>query len=153
MMEHGPTATFVSGRIVACYADTCDIFQEGSWRYLQDTIASRFYHSSARTEDAVLLIGGDHSNSTEWIPVDGSPARPGPFTVRHGVNHCTMQISENTIVVTGGKDTKDLVTQYDLVNGNETPLTPLGQPRTCHACGVYQDFNGQQVSNGLFSCL
>ena len=120
--------------------------------YLQDTIASRFYHSSARTEDAVLLIGGDHSNSTEWIPVDGSPAQPGPFTVRHGINHCTMQISDKTIVVTGGGDTKDLVTQYDLPTGKETPLTPLGQPRSGHACGLYQDLDGQQVSNMLFSC-
>ena len=153
VLRHGPTATFVSGRVVACYKKNCDIYQGGSWQHLQRTIDFRYGHSSARTEGAVLLIGGSLSSSTEWIPVDGSPSQPGPFTVRHGKDHCTMQISDNTIVVTGGANTRDLVTRYDLADGKETPLTPLVQPRTGHACSVYMDFDGQQVSNGLCSCL
>merc|ERR1711971_94092 len=156
-MEHGPTVNLVSDgdgtlRLVACNADTCEIFEDGaspsisgSWQYLQNTTVRRGLHSSATRKDAVLLIGGYHSNSTEWIPVDGSPAQPGPFTVRHGRNHCTMQISDNTIVVTGGRYTKDIVTQYHLDDGNETSLTPLGQPRSDHVCGVYQDLDGQQI--------
>ena len=163
-MQHGPTVNLVSDgdgtlRLVACSADTCEIFEDGaspsisgSWQYLQNTTVRRGLHSSATRKDAVLLIGGYHSNSTEWIPVDGSPPQPGPFTVRHGWSHCTMQISDNTIVVTGGRYTKDIVTQYHLDDGNETSLTPLGQPRSDHACGVYQDLDGQQVSKRLCSC-
>ena len=142
----------VSGRLVSCYGRICDIYQEGSWQHLQDVAASRVVHSSATTENAVLLIGGIDSDTTEWIPVDGSPAQEGPFTVRHGSDHCTIQVSANAVVVTGGKDTESYVTQYDLVEGNETTLTPLGQPRNSHACGVYQDAGGQQVSITLFSC-
>ena len=80
----GQTVNLVSGRLVACYWGDCEIYQEGSWQHFQDTIANRQFHSSATREEAVLLIGGQYSDSTEWIQVDGSVAQPGPFTVRHG---------------------------------------------------------------------
>ena len=57
-----------------------------------------------------------------------------------------MQLSDDVIVVTGGENTKDYVTQYHLTNDTETPLTSMGQPRFQHACGVYQDTDGQQVT-------
>ena len=111
-----------------------------------DTSSSRRWHSSAVKDDRILLIGGLDSNSTEWIPVDGSPSQPGPFDVRHGGAHCTIQLSSDLIVVTGGYDTFDFVTSYQLTgNGDETPLTPMNQGRFEHACGVYQDAGGQQV--------
>ena len=148
-MTGGPTVNLVSDHLVACYEDTCEIYQEGSWQYLQDTTATRKYHSSATREDAVLLIGGQYSDSTEWIQVDGSVAQPGPFTVRHGEYHCTSQLSEDLIVVTGGVGTDSFVTEYHLVEGTETPLTSMGQPRFRHACGVYLDADDQQVSKRL----
>ena len=151
-MDLGPTVNLVSGRLVACSFDTCEIYQDGSWQHLQNTTVSRMDHSSASTPDAVLLIGGVYSNSTEWIPLDGSPAQQGPFNVRHGPDHCTIQISDDVIVVTGGGWPADYVTEYHLADGNETPLTPLGQPRWNHACGVYQDTSGQQASERLYRC-
>ena len=114
--------------------------------HLADTISSRWYHTSAVREERILLIGGDDSNSTEWISVDGSPSQPGPFHIRHGTGHCTSQVSSDLILVTGGYDTLDYVTSYHLTgNGDETPLTPMNQGRDAHACGVYQDAGGQQV--------
>ena len=150
-MDDGPTVNLVSGCLVACFEYTCEIYHEGSWQHLQDTTVSRTEHSSATTQDSVLLIGGWNSNrSTEWIPVDGSAAHQGPFIVRHGHGHCTIQSSDDIIVVTGGRTevgkTDHYATQYNLVDGTETPLTSLGQPRFRHACGVYQDGGGQQVS-------
>ena len=142
------TVNLVSGLLVSCYEDTCEIYREGSWQHLQNTIDWRWYHSSATTKDAVLLIGGA-TDTTEWIPIDSSPAHPGPFTVRHGRFHCTIQTSDDVIVVTGGIAAEDFVTQYHLTDGTETPLTSMGQPRWYHACGVYQDTNGQQVSKKL----
>ena len=149
VMVGGPTVNLVSGHLVACYWDSCEIYREGSWQHLQYTTATRRFHSSATTEDAVLLIGGDNSNSTEWIPVNGSSALPGPFTVRHGNSHCSIQISEDIIVVTGGRFTDNYATQYRLTDGSETPLTSLGQGRWDHACGVYRDPGGQHVSKTL----
>ena len=143
----GSTANLVSGRLVACQGDTCDIYQEGSWQHLQDTTSKRRYHSSATTKDAVLLIGGAYSYSTELISVDGSASQPGPFGGRHAWHHCTIQLSDSILVVTGGGEGKyDYVTEYNLVDGTATHLTPLGQPRYSHACGVYQDADNHQVS-------
>ena len=103
-------------------------------------------HQLKKDDDRILLIGGYDSSSTEWISVDGSPSQPGPFAVRHGYDHCTIQVSSNLIVVTGGGQTEKLVTIYHLSgNGDETVLTPLNQGRDDHACGVYQDVGGQQV--------
>merc|ERR1712004_780424 len=56
-----------------------------------------------------------------------------------------MKISEEVIMVTGGSATEDLVTEYQLTDGRETALKPLTQGRQDHACGVYQDADGQQV--------
>ena len=146
-MLYGSTVNLVSKRLIACWYDTCEIFQGGSWQHLQETIANRTFHSNAATEEAVLLIGGSFSNTTEWIPMDGSPAKLGPFTLRHGPGHCTIQISADVLVVTGGTETEAYVTQYHLDDGSKTSLTPLGQPRSLHACGVYQDLGGQQVNS------
>ena len=147
LMTAGSTVNFVSGDLVACYNYDCeDRNRDGNWLYLQSTTVPRTYHSSAATQNAVLLIGGDNTDTTEWIPLDGSPSQPGPFTVRHGRAHCTIQISADAIVVTGGSGSDSLVTQYQLVDGNETPLTPMVQARRSHACVVYQDISGQQVS-------
>ena len=164
MME-SPEVNLVSSHLVACYRDSCDVYHgcghhghhgcghhghHGSWQHLQNTRATRRYHSSATTEDAILLIGGIDSRTTEWIPLDGSPAQEGPFTVRHGWEHCTIQLSDDVIVVTGGSPlTEDLVTQYHLSDGTETPLTSMGQQRSGHACGAYQDIGGQQVSKSI----
>ena len=106
-------------------------------------------HSSAVLNDEkILLIGGQDSRSTEWIPVDGSPAQPGPFDVRHGARHCSVQISSDLIVVTGGYNTEEYVTEYQLTgdDATETLLTPMIQPRQQHACGAYQGVGDQQVT-------
>ena len=148
-MYYGLTANFISGRLVTCYDERCDIYQDGEWNHLQQTRSPRQWHSSAVKDNAVLLIGGVYSNSTEWIPVDGSAAQPGPFSVRNGHFHCTIQVSPEVIVVTGGAGTSasaSAVTEYQLTaDGTETALTPIQHPRYDHACGVYQGAGGQQV--------
>ena len=150
-MGSGPTANLVSGQLVACFYDSCEIYNGGGeWNHLVDTSSSRIYHSSAvKDDDRILLIGGgggDDSRSTEWISVDGSPSQPGPFHVRHGQQHCTIQLSSDLVLVTGGLRTGDYVTSYHLSgNGDEASQTSLNRGRAEHACGVYQDAGGQQV--------
>merc|ERR1712156_254808 len=128
-MDLGPTVSIVGNQLVACGDKSCDIYQEGAWEHLQNTIVERRDHSAVELREKLLLIGGSSSNSTEFIPVDGSDASPGPFTVRHGEWHCTMKISEEVIVVTGGFQTWNLVTEYQLSDGRETALTPLTEGR------------------------
>ena len=141
-----PTVSLVATSLIACWKMSCDIYQEGAWEHLQDTIRERRSHTAVELREKLLLIGGEDSNSTEFIPVDGSGAYPGPFTVSHGVYHCTLKISEEAIVVTGGDYTWNRVTEYRLTDGRETALTPLTGGRRDHACGVYQDADGQQVT-------
>ena len=151
LMYFGPTANLVSSQLVACYEDTCEIYRRvdwrGKWSHLVNTRSRRIDHSSIVNGDRILLIGGVDSRSTEWIPVDGSPSQPGPFEVRHGSSHCTIQVSPNLIVVTGGYDTEEYVTEYDKLTGDtlETPLNGMKGPRYAHACAVYQAAGDQQV--------
>ena len=146
-MFFGPTANLVSGKLVVCYEDSCEIYNNGQWDQLAETKSTRYDHSSAVKEDRILLIGGEDSRSTEWISADGSPSQAGPFQVRHGPSHCTIQLSADLIVVTGGVGTESYVTEYQLTgnDGNETPLTPMSQARRSHACAVYQGAANQQV--------
>ena len=157
-MYQGPTVNLVNGSLVACFSYTCEIYQDGSWQHLQDTTVSRRYHSSVATEDAVLLIGGYGLKTTEWVPVGPtSPAKREPFSIRHGLDHCTIKTSADVIVVTGGYCSDvfchEMVTQYQIHDGTETILTPMGQPRYHHACGVYLDANNQQVSKMFCSIV
>merc|ERR1712130_7731 len=142
-----PTANLLSGQLVACYYDSCEIYNGGGeWKHWVDTISKRSQHSSAVKENRILLIGGQSSSSTEWISLDGSPSQPGPFKVRHGYNHCTAQLSEDLVVVSGGEYWNERVTSYRLTgSGEETPLTSMNRGRQLHACGVYQDAGGQKV--------
>ena len=151
-MKWGPTANFVGGQLVACYYDTCERYDNatGEWTKIADTSSTRFKHSSAQIENQILLIGGTPPNFTEWIPANGGPSVKGPLDIiRHGEDHCTIQVSSDLIVVTGGTvclDTLDYVTEYKL-NGNvtETEMTSLINGRRLHACGVYREADGQQV--------
>ena len=120
------------------------------WTELVKTRVSRILHSSVQTEDQILLIGGFQTHSTEWIPLDGSPSQPGPFEVRNRELHCTIQVSPDTLVVTGGRITvttaENYVTEYQLTgDGAERELNGMITQRYAHACGHYLDADGQQV--------
>ena len=147
-MYDGPTANFVAGQLVACYYHSCERYNadDNSWTKIADTRSTRRWHSSAQHEDRILLIGGYDSNSTEWISTNGGESQNGPWFVRHGYYHCTIQVSSDLIVVTGGSGTYDYVTEYQLTgDATETVITPLINRRYYHACGVYREAGGQQV--------
>ena len=151
-MDIGPTAQFVSDQLIACYTDSCEIYTHGfGWNHLVQTTTYRKNPSSAQNGTAMLLIGASggsyNKHSTEWIPVDGSPAQPGTFNVRHGSAHCTIQLSSNHILLTGGYETEDYVTGYqlDALDGEMTLFNGMKHGRWGHACGAYQA-GGQQVN-------
>ena len=73
-------------------------------------------------------------------------AQIGPWLVRHGRSHCTIQVSSDLIVVTGGEYTFDYVTEFQLTNdATETVMTPMTNGRSGHACAIYREAGGQQV--------
>ena len=156
-MSWGPNVNVVSGQLVACCEASCDTFEGGEWNHLVETRdPTRIYATNAVNDHRMLLIGGGQvdpvdSDTTEWIPVDGSPAQAGPFNVNLESSHCTIQTSPDRIVVTGGRrgnsEEYTYVAEHQLTGDfTEPPLTPMRQSRVGHACGVYQGVGGQQVN-------
>ena len=149
-MANDPTINFISGRLIACFWKSCEIYNNGTgaWTKLSDTNHARQMGSAAQKDDKVLLIAGWSTRSTEWIPLDGSGSQNGPISsVRHKRLHCTIQVSDDVIIVTGGaEDTNKYVTEYQLSDGTSTVLADLTHGRDDHACAVYQDAADQQVT-------
>ena len=118
------TLNVVSGQLVACEVNQiqryyCYTYVQGNWTevasdYIGDgnkrsTLTSAVYDGRLlliREQDPIFMIEHDdwYNTTTTWIPLDGSPPQQGPFHNRHGYHHCTIQVSPDTIVVTGGTD-------------------------------------------------
>ena len=144
-MEYGPTMNFISGQLVACYTKSCDVYRGGNWEHLVDLDPGRDGSSSVQHNDRILLVAGYGRRDSVWVPLDGSLTEPGPI-IRHGEWHCTIQVSNDIFIVTGGRQTDERVTEYNLSAGTEIQLNNI-EKRSDHACGAYQDANGQQVRN------
>ena len=144
-MEYGPTMNFISGQLVACYTKSCDVYRGGNWEHLVDLDLGRDGSSSVQHNGRILLVAGYGRRDSVWVSLDGSPTEPGP-AIRHGEWHCTIQVSNDIFIVTGGRHTDELVTEYNLSAGTEIQLNNI-EKRSDHACGAYQDANGQQVRN------
>ena len=141
-MGLGPTANVVNGQLVACSEGSCDTFEGGEWKHLVDTMdPTRILSSNAVNDHRMLLIGGlqadqDDPEITEWIPVDGSPAQPGPFNANanlhlHG-EHCTIQTAPDLTVLSGGSKrsnagdyTYEYVAHNVLSSSNEVEVGPI----------------------------
>ena len=155
---YGPTANLVDDQVVTCYEDSCRVLKDGAWEHLAETRVARRHHSSTVYKGRVLLIGGEDTLSTEWISLDGSPSEAGPFqlTGNHGKGHCTIKVSPDVIVVTGGWNGKIpswTSRSYNLGTGAETNVGKMFVRRYMHACGVYEDASHRQVRTVSFLFL
>jgi len=144
----------VQGQLIACYWATCDLFAGAMWVHWHPTLETRYYHSSAVLGTDLFLIGGEGVSGSELMPLFGEN-RPG-FSIGEGrENHCTIKAGENSLVITGGRDTPTQVTEYSgLVEGqvqvqvqvqvqgqvqpaSSRELPSLKTGRSHHACGYY----------------
>jgi len=134
----------VGGQFVACRDFDCVALVGDAWEGIEGPELSRVYHTSAVTSRGLLLIGGYNSPGTTELLQAGQT-----FPLTHNMDeHCSIQVSESTIVLTGGRITLNLVTEY---SGLETggwevsskQLASLGTGRRQHACGSYPGPEGQ----------
>ena len=90
---YGLTVDILQGLPVACYYTSCYQLTGAGWLHYQDTLHSRYRHTSAVLEEGLLLVGGYESRSTtEVLPVDGGEAREG-FSLNPGRQyHCSIQV-------------------------------------------------------------
>ena len=133
----GHSVDSVNGVIITCLGDTCESFQEGSWPTLVSTIESRSFHSSVVHGDRLVLLGDIYTRSTEVIPPTGEAAMPGLYDISNSYKHCSIDIDHESVVVVGGVDTPDLVTEYNKLSGHPRTLPSLQEPRRGHACTWY----------------
>ena len=147
-MNH-PTVSVVGGQVVACYSHDCYHMTPSGWQNLQITLLhKREAHSSAVTPMDILLIGGRESQSTtEYLSMDeGHKQSEGIHHVPERKEwHCTIQLNPTAIIITGGDDSYDRVTEYSGLGGHVTSYehTRLAHRRKFHACGMYELANSK----------
>lgn len=137
-----PSVNLLGGTPLACYMDSCDWLTENGWEMGPSTLFNRTYHSShILGDDRLLLMGGRASPNTSEILQIGEEAQES-FNLSPGRNsHCSIKVSESTIVVTGGWwYPQAQVTQYSGIGEGEVlvrDLPSLITGRLYHACGFY----------------
>ena len=145
------TLDFVQGRVINCALSQCEELTKTGWKTVASTLEFRRFHTSAVISgQGILLVGGDGSkNTTEIVPIDGGVSRKSFPLETDRFYHCSIQVSDTTIVLTGGgvydnwyvTDTLSLVTEYSGL-GTATgvvskELPELLSKRANHACGMY----------------
>merc|ERR1711971_1289235 len=115
----GHTVDVVDGKVVACLEYLCYQLVGDSWVFLSANLFARAGHTSSVTDQGLLLVGG-------WS---------NPFNLAA----YNAEVSASTIVMTGGLDTEDLVTEVSGIGGAVSfkNLSSLTTGRWDHACGMY----------------
>ena len=134
-----PSLDYVQGRVVACYLDDCHFLTSTGWQHLVTSLHSRQYHTSAPTSKGLLLVGGYNSSSATEL-VEGAATREGFTLHNQREGHCSIQLSDSSIVLTGGYSSLSLVTEYSDIHQQEASPRELGSlltGRYGHACGSY----------------
>jgi len=141
-----PSLGLLGDQVLACYGDSCDQLTKSGWlENSHQLLHSRRYHTSTNTSHGLLLVGGQNSAHTSELLTESGGLEG--FSPKHGPSqHCTIQVEEDSVVVTGGgaspNGVKAFVTQYSgLQEGQKVTskeLEPLQSARHRHACGSYR---------------
>jgi len=141
--ESGHTVDSVSGSLVDCHGTTCNqLTPEEGWEEVVRLLEPRLGHTSAViSDDLLLLLGGqDSSDTTELVDV-AKGETTASFTLQPGRQfHCSVQLTSDTVVLTGGLGTETLVTEFSNLGQTEPSvkeLPGLQDGRRAHACGSF----------------
>ena len=98
-----PTVEVVGSRALVCEKTGCLWLDKEGWQLGPDTVEMRRYHTSALTDEGVLLVGGMNSpTTTELVPLHGGESRASFELPRGRREHCSIQTGPNSFVLTGG---------------------------------------------------
>ena len=118
----------------------------GVWEPRHGLQHSRAKHSSWASTAGLVILGGEMSpQTTEILHSDGTSS-PG-FPLQHRTwSACTIgDPATDSVVVTGGQDTRTRATRYNLQGWLEE-LPSLASPgRYNHACAAYTRADGARV--------
>ena len=142
--ESGHTVDLVSNTLVDCHRRTCNkLTPQNGWEEVVVLVEPRLGHTSAVLEDDLLLLvgGRDSPETTELVDLAKGESMIG-FSVQPGRRfHCSMQLTSDTIVLTGGLGTETIVSEISSLREPEPSLKDLPslqQGRHAHACGSYE---------------
>ena len=141
--KSGHTIDSVSGSLVDCHGTTCNwLTPKEGWEEVVILVEQRLGHTSAVTsEDLLLLVGGQGSpNTTELVDIAKGESTAS-FSLQPGRQfHCSVQLTSDIMVITGGLGTETLVTEFSNLGKTEplvNELPGLQEGRRAHACGSY----------------
>ena len=129
--------------MIDCHGTTCNrLIPEDVWEELVELIEPRVGHTSAiLANDLLLLVGGRESPSTTELVDIAKGKSTASFNLQTGRQfHCSIQLTSDTVVLTGGLSTETLVTEISNLGEAETlveELPALQEGRRAHACGSY----------------
>ena len=133
-----PSIAVVGSKALVCEKSGCLWLEKDGWQTGPATVHMRRYHTSAVTDEGVLLVGGlDSPTTTELVPLNGGESRPSFTLLRGRREHCSIQTGPNSFVLTGGHlaGTSNLVTEFtplgvDQVETKDLPLLKHGRYQT-----------------------
>ena len=122
---------------------SCMVFSSGEWQQSHSLKHWRYSHCSWGVEGGVVLLGGyDSRDTSEVVTTHGDQGVPGPPLQHHTAWACSIaDLVSETVVVTGGVETRKTVTRYGMV-GFVEDLPSLEEGRYGHGCGAYLRYDG-----------
>ena len=157
----------ICGGMFTGNGNTCITFSSGQWVNSHTLTEDRSEHCSWSTSDGIMLLGGsmwDSQTTTETVRQGEVDSQAG-FTLQYRTAYCYFliryrqhfllifshacsihDVTTDTLIITGGNETKKYVTRYDLL-GFVEDLPSLNNGRYAHGCGAYLREDGTQVIN------
>jgi len=130
----------LNGEVILCGDSYCSRLKGDKWEEAAQLVEKRWRHTSVVTSRGLMLLGGQASpNTTELVSMEGGGTKELLPLEPPRLDHCSIQVSEDVVVLTGGRGTEFLVTEHNLSQreARVKQLPSLETGRRYHACGHY----------------
>lgn len=147
--REGHSTSYVDSHVLTCgddYSDadtSCVELTSEGWMPHSTLTGRRKGHSSAVMLGRLYLLGGHTSPQTSEIlfPSDVTQWFPGNSLAVNTWESCSVKITPEVYIITGGSESPNEVWQYDITKGTQTRLADMIYGRSSHGCAFVKDDN------------